>query len=223
MSKIIVISSHPDDEAFGLGGTLYLHKKNGDKILVLIFTDGESARNVSKTKILRRRKQAKAACSILGVNEVKFLNYPDQMLDTYPLVKLSKDIEKVLKSWNADTVYTHFWGDVNQDHRKVFEATMIACRPIPKSKIRRLLCYESPSSTEWNFAEPRFAPNLFVDIKNGIKKKMQAVQVYKEELRETPHPRSLESIKNRARYWGSTVGVEYAEAFIIIRQTNLES
>ncbi len=61
-------------------------------------------------------------------------------------------------------MYTHYWGDVNQDHRRMFEATLIACRPIPNSSIKQILCYETPSSTEWGNPFENNQPNLFVNI-----------------------------------------------------------
>lgn len=215
MERILVVCAHPDDETIGLGGTIAKHIENGDKVFVLIFTDGESGRIKSNKKIIMRKNQAKKATSILGINEIKFLGYSDQMLDTKPSLVLVKQLEKIIKKWNPDTVYTHYWGDVNQDHRKVFDATLIATRPTPSSKIKRIICYEILSSTEWG--NENFKPNLFIEISKFLKKKIKAFKVYKYEINPFPHPRSEESIISRSRYWGSTVGTMNAEAFIILR------
>ena len=53
MKKILVICAHPDDETLGLGGTILKHSQNGDQVFVVIFADGESARNNSKKNIIR--------------------------------------------------------------------------------------------------------------------------------------------------------------------------
>jgi len=220
MEKILVISAHPDDESLGLGGTLALHAKRGDEVFVLIFTDGESSRNKKQNKITERETQSKKACKILGVKKVKFLRYLDQELESISLVELTNKIEDVVKNWSPSIIYTHYWGDMNQDHRRLFEATKIATRPIPNSSIKRVLCYETPSSTEWGKNVQAFNPNHFVNISSTLKNKLKAIKQYKNEIKEFPHPRSIEGISIRAKFWGSCTGIENAEAFIILQ--NLE-
>ena len=218
MNKILVLCAHPDDETLGLGGTICSHVEKGDKVHVLIFADGESARGKSDSKIKTRQKQAKKAAKELGVEKIKFLNYPDQQLDVIALKDLAKKIENEIDDFTPNIVYTHFWGDVNQDHKRVFEATLIACRPVPNSSIEQILCYDTPSSTEWGNAFKNHHPNSFVNIEKFIEKKIKAVEHYPNEMKAYPHPRSKESITNRAMYWGSSVGLHYAEAFYLIRK-----
>ena len=76
-----------------------------------------------------------------------------------------------------------------------------------------------PSSTEWAFGQfqPAFRPNVFVDISTTLETKVQAMGVYESEARSFPHPRSPQALRAIARRWGSVVGVEYAEAFELIR------
>ena len=222
MKKILVVGAHPDDETLGLGGTLALNAKKGNEICVLIFTDGESARG-NKSKIKLRQNQAKKACSVLGIKQVKFLDYEDEKLDLVALAEMAKHIEKVIKDWNPSIIFTHYWDDINQDHRQVFEATRIAVRPQPKLKINHVLCYETPSSTEPHSAKPGFNPNLFVNIETTLTKKINAFKKYKDEVESFPHARSIDSLINRTKYWGSTIGVKNAEAFVSYRQiTNFE-
>ncbi len=215
--NILVICAHPDDETLGLGGMIALHAKKGGNVFVLIFATGQFARDDSEKGIEIRRKQGEKACSILGVKEVQFLGYDDQKLDTMPVITLIDGIEKAIKKWKPKIVFTHYWEDANQDHRKVFEATLIACRPTPSSTIDQIICYETPSSTEWGSVNHRYSPNMFVDISSVINKKIEALQKYKDEMNKYPHPRSKESITNRAKYWGSSVGIDYAEAFVNLR------
>ena len=146
------------------------------------------------------------------------MNYADQKLDTIALSELSKKIEAVVKEWKPDIVYTHFWNDINQDHRQVYEATSIAVRPIPKSKITQFIVFETPSSTEWGSKKKSFSPNLFVDITKVIKIKLEAFGKYKNEVMPYPHPRSKKSVTNRARFWGNVVGIEFAESFMVVRE-----
>ena len=216
MKRILVVCAHPDDETLGLGSTLFLKVKSGSEIFVLIMADGESARSKNLPKIIKRENEAKNALAVLGISNFKFLRYPDQLLEQIPLLELSKHIELIIKKWKPDTVFTHFPGDMNQDHKRVFEATLIACRPVPSSKITTLICYETPSSTDWG--NDCFKPNFYVDVSKGLDRKIKAFKQYKNEISEYPHPRSTESLKNRAGYWGSKIGLKYAEAFIKLRE-----
>ena len=96
---------------------------------------------------------------------------------------------------------------------------MVACRPIGDRYPRRVLCFETPSSSEWSSPDPSlvFAPNHFVDVSTTIDRKLEAMARYKTELRPAPHPRSLESLRARAQYWGQIVSVAYAEPFVVVR------
>jgi LmbE family N-acetylglucosaminyl deacetylase len=218
MNKVLVVCAHPDDETLGVGATLALHIAKNDDVQVLIFSEGETARGKKNSKISMRQKQTHNACKILGIKKIKFLQYPDQKLDSVPISELSKQVEQVIKQYSPNIVYTHYWDDVNQDHRQVFEATSIAVRPVPKSKISKFFVFDTPSSTEWNSKNSSFTPNIFVDIKKTLPKKLKAFNQYEHEVMKYPHPRSLESIKNRAKYWGNSVGLEFAEPFILIRE-----
>lgn len=222
MSKILVTCSHPDDETLGMGGTLYLNTKKGNEIFVLIFADGETSRGMKTANVEKRKKQSKDALSILGITKSKFLNYDDQKLDSVPLIELAQEIEKIISQWKPEIVYTHFWGDVNQDHKAVFKATQIAVRPTPSQIVKELICFEIPSSTEWGVPNETFVPNFFINIKSSIKRKIQAFEKYDKEVMKFPHPRSSEGIQIRSKYWGSTVGLEFAEAFIKLREIRVE-
>jgi len=217
MERVLVICAHPDDEALGLGGTLALHSMKKDNIAILIVADGETSRDIH-TKIESRQKQSIQACSILGISNIEFLNYADQKLDSIPLLELTKKIKEKISKFKPSIIYTHYWNDLNADHRRVFEATSVSSRPYQDSKIKKILCFETPSSTEWSFRNESFNPNLFVNIEKVILQKLNAIKKFKNELRPFPHPRSIKSIKNRSNYWGSISGLKYAEPFIIFRE-----
>jgi len=219
MQRILVTCAHPDDETLGLGGTLVNLSSKKSEIFVLIFTDGESDRGVGSKEIKKRREQAKKASKILGVKKIKFLNYRDQNLDQIPVSKLAKNVEKIIQEWKPEIVFSHFWGDLNHDHQMVFNGTSIAIRPLPGSTIKKFLCFETPSSTELSFKNEIFHPNFFVKIsKKTLNKKILALEQYQGELRPFPHPRSKEAIVTKAAHWGNQNSLEFAEAFMIVRE-----
>ena len=216
--KILVVAAHPDDEVLGCGGTLLKHAKNNDEILLLFVSDGESSRIKSKKKILYRKKQAIKVAKIIKANKPIFLNFPDNQLDKINILKIAKKFEEVVEKFRPDIVYTHHYNDLNVDHRLTFEATMIACRPLIESSVTEIYCFEILSSTGWRgIKNLNFRPNVYVDIKNYIKKKIDLMKVYKKEIKKSPHPRSIESITAKAISRGSEANLFYAESFELIR------
>ena len=127
-----------------------------------------------------------------------------------------KIVENEIKKSKPDRIYTHHYNDLNIDHRVLFNATLTACRPAD-DKIKELVTFEVPSSTEWNYPF-RFNPNYFVNISGQLSGKVRAMKSYKNEIRNFPHPRSSESLKSIAKKWGSVSGNKAAEAFEIIRR-----
>ena len=222
--KALVVAAHPDDETFGVGGTIARHSEQSDEVWVVILADGSEGRTPRRRHIELRKESASKACQVLGVRKVVFCDLPDQRLDTLPLLDVIRPIEKCVRELQPDVVYTHFKGDVNQDHRIAFQATMVAVRPFGDNTVRRLLCYETPSSTEWAapFADSFFMPNVFVDISATLNKKIRAMQMYAEtlnsEVRPYPHPRSYEAVEIYAKRHGAVVGMRAAEAFMLVRE-----
>ncbi|MFH1096479.1 MAG: PIG-L deacetylase family protein [Candidatus Desantisbacteria bacterium] len=216
--RILVIAAHPDDELLGLGGSLIKHVQDGCDVHVVIMSEGASSRYEDGMKN-KLKESAYKAGEVMGINQVHFCDMPDQRMDGIPLLDVIKPIEILIKQIEPETIYVHHHGDVNQDHRVVFEATMVASRPVKGSSVKKILCYETPSSTEWcpSFPDRVFMPNVFVDISGTIEKKLDAFRCYESEIGEFPHPRSIEALRNTAKQWGSRVGLKYAEAFELIR------
>lgn len=223
--NILVVAAHPDDEVLGLGGTLLKHTAAGDKVFILILTDGHSSRNahILDEKALAEieaRKQACIKCAdILGASDVRFYSFDDQRLDTYPLIELVQAIEKYARTVDPDIVYIHHSGDVNKDHKVMFEASITAFRPVTGKNIR-LLAYETFSSSEWGLPVEKvsFLPNVYYDITDFLDKKIEAVKCYAMELREYPHPRSVEGIRIAAQYRGAVIARPAAEGFVLLRE-----
>tara|TARA_Y100001958_G_C21162611_1_gene496140 strand:- start:89 stop:763 length:675 start_codon:yes stop_codon:yes gene_type:complete len=218
--KILVVAAHPDDELLGCGGTLaLLSKKN--KIFALFFTDGVSARKVKNSKNAEKRKEnSLKSLKIIGIKKSKFLNFPDNELDKVPLLKITKEIEIIIKNFKPDTIFTHSNVDLNIDHEIISRAVVTATRPKPNFCVKNILLFETLSSTEWNFnlKKKTFNPNYYIDISKTINTKIKAAKAYKNEISSWPHPRSINGIKNLAKYRGQSVGLKYAEAFYLLRK-----
>ncbi len=208
--RVLVVAAHPDDEVLGCGASIAWHREQGAKVWVLVLGEGVTSRkelsNPQKTKgVAGLRKAALKAGKILGAERVILKEFPDQVFDRLPLLALVHAIEEVMRACRPALVYTHHWGDVNVDHRKVAEAVEAAIRPMPGSSVRTALSFEVPSSTEWNFAKRKkgFSPNVFRPIsKAHLEKKLAALRAYASEM----------------RVRGGQSGFDLAEAFELIYQ-----
>jgi LmbE family N-acetylglucosaminyl deacetylase len=223
-NSALVLAAHPDDEVLGCGGTIAKLVDAGARVHVAFLADGVYSRQVDslaqQAELLARRTAAQKACSILGAQSVSFGDFPDNRMDTIPMLDVTQAVEALIGTHRPDTVVTHHAGDVNIDHRRLHEAVVTACRPQQGHPVKTLLCFEVASSTEWQLpgSGPVFAPNWFVDISATLARKLAALEVYAVELRAWPHPRSLQGVEHLAHWRGATVGVDAAEAFILGRQ-----
>jgi len=231
--NVLVIAAHPDDEVLGMGGTILKHTKQSDNVKIIFLATGITSRkstkyqNVTKyetskveektmaNQIKNLRNDSKKISKLLKVKRVSFYDFPDNEMDTVPMLQVVKVIEKELEKFKPNIVYTHHKNDLNIDHRITYQATLTACRPITNPI--DIISFEVPSSTEWNYPYT-FNPNYFVNVKKYFKTKLKAMQMYKHEMKKYPHPRSLKYLTVLAEKWGSFAGLEMAEAFEIVRK-----
>ena len=177
MKKVLVIAAHPDDEVLGMGGTIAKLVKNGCVVDVMIVTDGSSSQyrdfDHLDEIISAKKKETRICADFLGVRDIYYGELPDMKLDTTPHIRINQVIEDVIDKVQPDTVFTHFWGDVNRDHQEVYKSTLVAVRPVMGQVVKELYCYRVPSSTEWtpNKADTMFMPNYFVDIEQFAEQK----------------------------------------------------
>jgi LmbE family N-acetylglucosaminyl deacetylase len=214
--KVLVISAHHDDETFGAGGSLLKHVARGDEVYWLNFT--ETWDKYDKQRIDRARLQQTIARET-GFSGYKLLGFPDGGLDTVPFRTLFDAAAVYLKQTDPDWIYTIGPGDIHPDHDIVYRLVMAITRPT-RWKGLKILGMEIHSSTSWAWANKSnsFIPNIYNDITPYLDRKLEIASLYKDEMNEYPHARSLEAIKAIASYRGSSVGVRYAEAFMLMKE-----
>ena len=217
--RYLIIAAHPDDEVLGCGATAARLVMEGNDVIPAIVCENASVR-YDKTMQDSLENWSRKSAKILGINEPKFIGMPDQKLDTYSALEMAQIIEKIILEVQPDVIFTHHGGDVNKDHRILFEATMVATRPVPGNKVQAVYSYETISSTEWGYTNyySQFLPNTFFEITDTLKLKIKAFLQYESEVKNYPHPRSPEAIEIRAKDWGARVGIKAAEAFQLIRE-----
>ena len=222
--KVLIVAAHPDDEVLGCGGTIARLAREGHDVYIAILGEGITSRygqreQADKELVKALHDQSRQVAELLGARDLFLYGLPDNRFDTVPLLDVVKIIEELVERLQPQVVYTHHGGDLNIDHVVVHRATLTATRPMQGQPVREIYVFEVPSSTEWSFQSfgPGFRPNVFVDIRDTLDIKVQALSLYNTEVRSFPHPRSPEAIHAIARRWGSVVGCQVAEAFELIR------
>ena len=222
MEKILVVAAHPDDELLGEGATIRRLTNEGAIARAVILAEGITSRAASRGEASAKeldelRKDAKEASLDIGYSSIDFCGLPDNRMDGMDLLDIIKIVSKYIDAYEPDTIFTHHHGDLNIDHRRACEAVLTACRPVGDNSVKRVYSFETPSSTEWNFAyaEP-FCPNVYFDVSDTLEAKIKGMSRYRSEGAQAPHPRSSESLRALAAYRGSSMGAKYAEAFCLL-------
>jgi len=223
MRKVLVVSAHPDDEVLGTGGTILKHKKHGDEIYWLIITKTFKPKWTSDI-IKKKNNEIKLVSSSFGVEKTFNLGFHSTNLNSSNQNDLIEKIRDVIMKVKPNTVYVPNKRDVHSDHFYSFKAVMTILKSFYMKRfgVERILSYETLSSTE--AAPPQdyntFLPNIYNDITPYIEKKIQIMNLYKTERHDDPFPRGPSSIRALARHRGATIGIDYAEAFMLIREVN---
>lgn len=222
--RYLIVVAHPDDEALGAGAMIHNVTGKGDEVYVCILS------HWSPTRDDNLKDGIEKSHGILGVTEsyvgdFECMKFKDA--DHHAIVRF---IESCIKSCRPEVVITHHPSDIHIDHGITTECCLEAIK-LPQRQtlalsplleippIRKVMFMEVPSSTDWNVnsANGIFTPNTFMEVcSEDIDAKIKAIGVYKDVLRETPHPRSVQSINALAVVRGSQCGFKTAEAFQLV-------
>lgn len=191
--NVLVVAPHADDAEIMCGGTIVHHIRNGDKVTFLILCS-----EYLNAPSSLRQAEAKESVRRLGVNELAFGGLTNgSITDTSSTVSV---IDEYIKKTKANLIYTTSTKDRHQDHRNT-------CRAV-ESRARHdvnLLSCEMPSGSQ------NFFPTFFVDISDSIKEKINAIEAHVSQ--NNGHSIVTSVIETMAKFRGSQVYTEYAEAF----------
>ena len=219
MANILIVSAHPDDEAIGAGGTILKHKANGDKLFWLITTHMATTVGYTEKQIKQREKEVAQVAKQLGIEKVFHLQTPTMTLSDEVLNNQVTVIGKIISEVKPETIYLPNRSDAHTDHQLTFQMVISNTKSFRHPYLKKVLMYECISETEFAPAllERVFMPNYFVDISKHFKAKLKVLSIYESEMGKHPFPRSEKNVEALAIHRGATAGVEYAEAFQIVK------
>jgi len=214
MKKILVIAPRPMDETLGAGGTILKHAANGDELHWLILTKPEESK-WGKEKIERNIKEVTKVAEIYKFRSFRRLNFLQDSLDGDKLKELVEIIKGTFELIKPNIIYLPLGNTLNDDYYIAFKASLKALESF-KIKIQKILCYEVVSYLD--FVSEAVNPNVYTDVSEFIDNKLEIMNLYEEEVQGYPMPKSTESIRSLAKVRGATIGTEYAEAFMLIKE-----
>jgi LmbE family N-acetylglucosaminyl deacetylase len=204
MTRVLVVSPHPDDESIGCGGTLRKHVVNGDSVHVIFLTSGEAGghgRSREETIYLRER-EARCAADILGLTAIEFWRQPDKHLQaTRPVVER---LRRTIESLRPSILYVTHEQEMHPDHRA---AVRIVDRTVS------MLNGSAPMVLMYEVWTPLQLIDHIEDISDVMPVKIEAVRAYRTQCAAM---RFDEAVRGLNRYRGemhSWPGGDYAEIF----------
>lgn len=216
--KYLTVTSHPDDEILGFGGSAYVLTNNGHVVINLILSGNVEARRHRPDQETLLNHIARAQ-TIVGAQSPILGSFPNIKFNSVPHLEIVQFIENYIEEIQPDVVITHHPYDLNNDHYHTSKACQAAVRLFqrkPIKPLKALYFMEIPSSTDWAFPVDgqQFRPDTFIEVgEEGLMRKLEALHAYEGVMRLYPHPRSDDAIRALAVLRGSQVGRNLCEGF----------
>ncbi|MDA0834313.1 MAG: bacillithiol biosynthesis deacetylase BshB1 [Planctomycetota bacterium] len=211
---VLVVAPHPDDAEISVGGTILRAVDEGLSVGILELTNGEPTPHGTPEI---RAKETVSATNILQVNWRENLGLSNRSLE--PTIDARKQLASVFRQTRPKVILAPYWEDVHPDH-------VAASRLIDDARFwSKLTKTDMPGDPYW---PPKIfyfwsihlrihpQPKFVMDISPYIDRKMQAIGCYESQFitgRSQTFPTPIDDIRDRARYWGWTIGKAYAEPF----------
>lgn len=206
--NILAVGAHADDIEIGCGGTVAQHVKRRDNVILLImaessytYYDGTVLRTAGESKV-----EEKSAAKILGA---KLINLGFENKNVPYSAKSVETINAVIDEHNIDTIYTHWYHDTHQDHRRTTQSVFSAGR-----YVHNILMYEPEYPAGRSYLG--FRNQYYTNITSTLNIKMDALKCHASQVKKYGDD-FLKAVEARARHRGYETGCTYAECFEIVR------
>ncbi|MCM3883531.1 PIG-L family deacetylase [Frankia sp. R82] len=221
--RALVVGAHPDDETVGMAGTIAAMTGYGIQVDVLsvvcVTTPMYGGHSDSRTRL----DEFHEACDVLGVDRRRVAWLDDRraaspsthLSELVALIETGEDVSLAASRPAALFIPA---GGHHQDHQAVHLAALAAVRPGPRPGRplpRLVLGYDGPEDRAWLAG---CAPRpVLIDITSALQAKAKALACYQSQLRDDPHPRSIEKIQAQDCAAGAEIGAHAAERFAVYR------
>ncbi|MEZ6059194.1 MAG: bacillithiol biosynthesis deacetylase BshB1 [Planctomycetaceae bacterium] len=221
---VLVVAPHPDDAEISVGGIIAVSRRQNLRVGVLDLTSGEPTPHGTPE---RRARETAEATAVLDLSWRRNLDLPNRSLQ--PTLEARRRIAEVFRETQPRIILAPYWQDAHPDH---VAASSLCDEARFWAKLSRSDLAGDPfwPSTLLHYFSIHLrihpAASVVVDISGQIEAKMQAVTAYRSQLiegRPDQHPTAIDDIRDRARYWGWTIGRSYAEPLLNREQIGVAS
>ncbi|UOQ43802.1 bacillithiol biosynthesis deacetylase BshB2 [Halobacillus salinarum] len=181
-TQVLVIFPHPDDEAFGVSGTIASHRKQGTPVTYACLTLGEMGRNLGKPPFATReslpdirRNELQKAAKAMGINDLRMMGLRDKTLEFEDDEKLTRIVRDLINELNPSLIISFYPGyAVHPDHEATARAVVRALQEIDPSNRPKLHALAFARDTEENLGEP----DVVNDIRDVQEEKLNAMRAH---------------------------------------------
>ena len=200
--KVLVIGAHPDDIEIAAGASIAKLHDAGFKVRALVLSHGERGGNADS-----RLTEAEIGAQFLELDGVQVMDFHDTQMQTQAF-EIVNSIERIIREFEPDLIFTHSKHDLHQDHQTVHESTLRAAR----DQRTTILCYESPSVTE------EFVPVYYIDVCGYVDVKIEAIHKHWDQHKKPYMNPDL--IRSKLNFRGNQAKIDYAEGFEVVRMVS---
>ncbi|MDQ0218579.1 bacillithiol biosynthesis deacetylase BshB2 [Peribacillus cavernae] len=180
---VLVIFPHPDDEAFGVSGTIALNIENGTPVTYACLTLGEMGRNLGNPPFATReslpkirRQELVDAANALGIQDLRMLGLRDKTVEFEDDEELTGKISAFIDELNPSLIITFYPGySVHPDHEATGRAVVRAVERIAPEERPKLHCVAFSNNSLAELGEPE----IINDVTAVEDKKIAAIKAHR--------------------------------------------
>jgi N-acetylglucosamine malate deacetylase 2 len=180
---VLVVFPHPDDEAFGVSGTIATHVQNGTPVTYACLTLGEMGRNMGNPPFTNRenlpkirKQELKEAAHVLGIQDLRMLGFRDKTIEFEDDEKLTDTMSALIDELNPSLIITFYPGySVHPDHDATGAAIVRAVEKMPAAKRPTLHCVAFSN----NCVEELGQADIINNISPVAETKLAAIQAHR--------------------------------------------
>lgn len=212
--QVLVIFPHPDDEAFGVSGTIALHNQNGTPVTYACLTLGEMGRNMGNPPFatreslpLIRKQELQNAAKILGITDLRMLGYRDKTIEFEDEEKLKNNMANIIQDVQPSLIITFYPGyAVHPDHDATGAAVISAVSEMPAETRPIVHCVAFSNNCEEEIGQADIvhdvsaAANIKIAAIKAHVSQTQLMAIEMEEALKKGDPQVMARLNNE-RFW----------------------
>ncbi|MFC4597702.1 bacillithiol biosynthesis deacetylase BshB2 [Cohnella hongkongensis] len=184
--QILVVLPHPDDEAFGLSGTLAKHASDGAQIAYACLTLGEMGRNMGVPPFANRvtlpavrKQELEKSCRAIGIQDLRLMGFHDKTIEFEDQEQLDGKIKELLDELQPELVYTFYPGySVHPDHDATGAAVVRTIGRLPAASRPQVRCIAFANNHEQAIGQP----DIVNDVKPFLEAKLASIQAHRSQF-----------------------------------------